>query len=450
MSFNKTLRLLLFAYVVALGFTEVLHLSSPFSKLQIPELIFIPLFLVWLIRIGKDFFITRQKINSLEGSLVLLSGIYIASSAYSGSERSWMETIGLIYLFFVFLIFKTSVTALPRVTLFIRNAFVTCGIIAAFAGITGFLLYMSGINSPLAWDTQRPYPYFGYAGRAQGFADTPNMLLNVLGICFLIFYSHYTTLTQKKPLHLSILIVLMLGILFTFSKSIILLIICTLYIWSSRNIIVRRGKMMTAVSAIALFLLFILLTHVLVVKKANVNWQMLTEEAYSLDHPFMETEGYYFVFTNYAVNKKAAVDIGLNNFWTGVGPGNFNNELNTLKENGDYPSYFPNYDPHSTFLGVFAETGIAGFACLMFIFFSVVKQLRKLHKQGQAYNSIHTGLTACFLFLAMEAISLDILNFRHLWILLGLLAALIFQTASLHPTRWQRSTSQGPGQIQHK
>ena len=361
-----------------------------------------------------------------------------------------METIGLIYLLFVFFVFKTSVLDPSKAAPFVRNAFVACGTIAALAGITGFILYMSGIDSPLAWDTQRPYPYFGYVGRAQGFADTPNMLLNVAGICSLLYYSHRDRNFQERAFHFFILFILITGILLTFSKSIILLLICALYIWSQRTKINGLGKIITAVTAIGLFLLFIFLTHVLVVKKADVNWQMLTEEAYTLDHPFMETGGYYFIFTNYAVNKKAAIETGLNNLWTGAGPGNFNNELNHLREKGNYPAYFPNYDPHSTFTGAFAETGIAGFMSVIFIFFSIAMHLRNIQRKETTYNSLNTGLTACFLFLAMEAISLDILNFRHLWVLLGLLAAIIYQTTALHPDHWQKSTSQAPEQTQHK
>src|SRR5688500_5927829 len=142
------LKIMLLAYVISTGFTEVLHL--PWSKVQIPELIFIPLFITWFVFIGWKVFRSKIPITNLDLSLLLLLIVYIVSSLFANNQKSWLETLGLAYLLLVYVVFKTSLLRLPNSNSFIHNAFVACGIIAALLGITGWTLVQCGIDNPMA------------------------------------------------------------------------------------------------------------------------------------------------------------------------------------------------------------------------------------------------------------------------------------------------------------
>ena len=151
---------------------------------------------------------------------------------------------------------------------------------------------------------------------------------------------------------------------------------------------------------------------------------MLTENAYALDHPLMEIGNYYLVQTNYAVNKSAAIHAGLEHFLLGVGPAGFNEYVKQAKRKDEYPEYFPAYDPHSIYTGTFAELGLAGVLCLVLIFYNIIRQLRQTPSlKDPAHSNLFIGMTACFIFLTLDGLVLDMLNFRHVWILIGMIGA---------------------------
>ena len=71
------------------------------------------------------------------------------------------------------------------------------------------------------------------------------------------------------------------------------------------------------------------------------------------------------VETTYTTLKRANWRIALSHPVIGVGPGQSNTYLPGLKAAGIYPAHLPNYDPHSTWMGAFSETGLVGLATLI-------------------------------------------------------------------------------------
>jgi len=88
-----------------------------------------------------------------------------------------------------------------------------------------------------------------------------------------------------------------------------------------------------------------------------------------------------------------------------------------------FPKHIPDYDPHSTFVGSFAETGILGFAAILFLTFVLFKMSNQLLKTKKYYN-LKVTLAACLLIFFMEAISVDSINFRHMWLVFAILSAI--------------------------
>ena len=102
------LKVLLLTYTVSTGFTNVLDLPLLGSKVQIPELVFIPLFLVWLSKKWRQLSFKKIQPNGLEYGMIIFMLITTLSAFISGTERSWLEVAGLFYLFLVYIVFKSS------------------------------------------------------------------------------------------------------------------------------------------------------------------------------------------------------------------------------------------------------------------------------------------------------------------------------------------------------
>lgn len=418
------LKAFLLAYIVSTAFTDVLALPGIASKIQLSELIFIPLFGVWMFQIIRVKKFLNPPIHSLEWAILFYIFFAMISSLISGKQSSWLEVAGLIYLAVVYLIFKTSLNLFIHPTNFIVGAFIACGIIAGIAGIAGWVLSILDFDTSLAMPPDHPYPYVGPVPRATGWMVSPNMLFNLISVVILIYFPLFLENRKKKIYHYVLLAVLFAGALLTFSKSILLLLIGILLILFGNNMTSKKVKTALTVICSVLFIVFLAGTHVLVRTESREDWIYKREKSYTAARPFLEWKGFEFYQTNYTINKSAALRAGLEYPLHGVGPGQFNDYVGKLKERGKYPDHFINFDPHSTYLGAFAEGGLPLFFIVIFIVWQIVLLVRKQKHSEEEHNALASGVTFALLFMGMEAISMDVLNFRHLWILLAVLMTL--------------------------
>ena len=81
------------------------------------------------------------------------------------------------------------------------------------------------------------------------------------------------------------------------------------------------------------------------------------------------------------------------------------------------------YDPLSTYSGVLSEYGIIGFTGLLFLIFSIYYEWR--NSNLNLHSGVKWFFLACFSYFLLEAVCTDILNFRHLWIILGFFSVII-------------------------
>ena len=112
--------------------------------------------------------------------------------------------------------------------------------------------------------------------------------------------------------------------------------------------------------------------------------------------------------------------MGNENFPFGVGPSNFNRGLFDLKERGIYDKKLPDYDPHSSFTGTYAELGIFGFIAFVVFIFLIYSTLKTLPTNPEKWVFL-----SLFFFFLIETTSTDTLNFRHYWLAIAMLALMI-------------------------
>ena len=102
----------------------------------------------------------------------------------------------------------------------------------------------------------------------------------------------------------------------------------------------------------------------------------------------------------------------------GVGTGNFNNAIHDLKRQGLFPGKFPDFDPHSTYLGILAENGIFAFVLWLTMLGFILKQF--MVRSDLLTNNFTLGLFLILLTFVIESAATDIFNFRHLWLFFAL------------------------------
>ena len=88
----------------------------------------------------------------------------------------------------------------------------------------------------------------------------------------------------------------------------------------------------------------------------------------------------------------------------------------------------PNFDPHCTYLGFFSENGI--FATFILIFFLIY--IFYLFYHNSINNDHNFILLVIFISFLIEAISTDILNYRHFWFFLAIALPFLNNKAKRH------------------
>jgi len=418
---------LLGAYVLALNALEVLDLPWVGSKVQVPELVFL-LLLVGVVVWGE----WRRVEEGVRGGnwktpLVGWLGAVFLSAAVAGTLKGWLEFVGVVYLGCVFLLFKSALErGGPEGRVWLVRVFGWAGLLGAGLGLTGWVLSMAGWDTPLAWSAQTWFPYLGHVARAQGLTGNPNMLHSLLAGPFLLLLARRWSGNGARW-EGAALGLIGLGLLLCLSRATVLLL--AVVFWLGMHL---RGwnRGLVRLSIGGLVLVFLFFSHVLVGKRGQLNWAELRANAYTLDRPFLTRGDWQFVATNYLVNKRSALLAGWRHFPFGVGPGGHNAFVQKLKAEGLYPGYFTAYDPHCTYTGTWGELGLLGLLALGWLGWALWRKSRSLLRRKDAPEGwLALGLTACLLLAALEALTTDIMNFRHYWVLAALLAALPSQSS---------------------
>ncbi len=387
-------------WILSLGFTHLLH--SPFlgTKLQWTEILFVLLlFLYWFKykRQARDLWKEKRLIWPVVGYL----SVVLFSSLYHFSARPLLELAGLLYLAVSFLFIQELLFKKETSGFLLQKTFIALGVLLAALNWLIFILLWMDVPGLMHLTEPKKIPYLGDVLRIQAFMPSANLLANLMAC------SLFLSLVVKNKFNS---LFILSGIALTYSKS--LLIIVPLAFW----ILAQRKASKRLQRAAALFflistILFLFFTHYLPSKAGTID-----SESYVSGEVVWENDYLQLNETTYLKLKELAFQAGSTHPLAGLGPGRFNEFLGSAKETGAYPARLPDYDPHSTIWGAFAELGIPGLLALGIFVFSIAHSFSKTSSDGSPRL---LALNACLLLFAIEMINMDLLNFRHLWILLG-------------------------------
>ena len=415
---EKIVHGLIFLYIMTIPF-QALWFRLIGLSIGIPEIVFIilaPLAIIHIIHSDQKLLFDRLDLFVL-GWLIAT----IISAWHTGFDSIIVtEIIKKVYLFFLYMILKWTIK--PEIIERMIKVIILSSLIAALTGIIGYGLGHLGIDTTLS--IIRPFPYsIENVTQAKGFTPTPNMLASIIMIG--IFFQIHKIYNNRKLYTSNILlfVTLMIGFLVTFSKTIVCLLIGITLIWYFHN----KPKLsltlqtVTKIAVAGLFIAYIFGTHFIIVEK-DQDFELLKGD-YIAGPVLIETANYSIYPSQYWSLNEISFEAINQSFPWGLGPGKFNDYAHELKKNDAYPTHVPYPDPHSTYLGTLAEIGLLGLITFFGIIFFVIKFSRKILSNHAADQNMFTSLPTVFIVIGIEAISTDVMNFRHYWILLILLVS---------------------------
>ena len=409
---------LIYLYILTIPF-QALRFRLIGLSIGIPEIVFIilaPLAIIHIIRSDQKLLFDRLDLFVL-GWLIAT----IISAWHTGFDSIIVtEIIKKVYLFFLYMILKWTIK--PEIIERMIKVIILSSLIAALTGIIGYGLGHLGIDTTLS--IIRPFPYsIENVTQAKGFTPTPNMLASIIMIG--IFFQIHKIYNNRKLYTSNILlfVTLMIGFLVTFSKTIVCLLIGITLIWYFHN----KPKLsltlqtVTKIAVAGLFIAYIFGTHFIIVEK-DQDFELLKGD-YIAGPVLIETANYSIYPSQYWSLEEISFKAISQSFPWGLGPGKFNDYAHELKNNDAYPTHVPYPDPHSTYLGTLAENGLLGLISLFGIIYFVIKYSRKILSNHTADQNMFASLPTVFIVIGIEALSTDVMNFRHYWILLILLVS---------------------------
>lgn len=403
---RKVFTWLISFYLVFLGWTNWLHLPYLSNKVQLTEIVFIPIFLLWLILIFQGE-IKKPHLEKLDFAILAYLLANILSTIFNPNFTTLTELAGRTYLVLVYFIFSTSFRHVIPIH---KGGKVICWLVllTVVPALLGFMAAeLTGQSNQLVW-FYPDYPYFGDVFRAKGWMQSPNLLFNLLVCVFFI------GMLIKAEIKIWLLISGIFVAILTLAKSWLFFSVSMLLMFSfSQRALIKYGLRGVAI------LLFVFASMSIYVLPKSGEACSLSDNIPTnrVGKPFYENNDFCLVQTSYAILHQTEIKEGHKFLPFGVGPGNFINQVSEFKEKGLYPNHMEAFEAHSTLFATYIELGIPGILALAFFLFTLVMQIKDLNYH---YKIIFILL---FLFLAQEAIFNDLNNFRHLWVIIAILSA---------------------------
>ncbi len=428
---------LLILFVLFIPIMRVPSLPIVKQKIQYSDLIFSILFSVWLFRFlrGK---VVVKKTTPLFSAVFLLI-VFLLSTIHSMNWKvSCLEFLGIIYLVSVYFMLVQLVSEEAE-WFRLTRVWVACSFIFSVTAIAAYILHLFGFQCSFLMVKHDVLfcadPRLMY--RVNSVFRHPNMFAAYLHVsavfCFILAAKTRNTI-ERNYAWLS-LIACILAAFLTKSRiiaGIAITIFIILTVFPMKNKIISLAKYISLIFSIILvaFVFFATVWWIFPIKiYTNTEKETAAVEINFLENP-------------YFINNRAYVRIIRDHPLLGIGPGMYNYESIkyiswkesekswklvmpdlTEKENDRYRQ---GKDPHSTYLGWGAETGLLGVLGMLVFFIQVIylilKTIRAESDRIKIFilEAMLAGLAGFF----FNAWYIDILTMRHLWFLVAMAIAL--------------------------
>lgn len=406
--------ILFYLYLIFLPLQDIKIALLNTEKLIVADIIFIPLFLLWALKL----FFKKTKIPSVNQgifyAIALLLFTFSLTTLFSKNcLRSSIDLLGLIYLISLFFI-SVSILNDKKIIYNSIKLWAATGISVIFIGFFAFSIsILSGnhdSNSFIMYDAIKqsiiPFP------RINSVFETQEMLISytTMTLAFLFILSY------QRSLWLAGIPITILGASLAFSRGLIgFMATWILCVHFAKDNAVK--KFIFTLSIIVFLLLSVSIY-------ASSKW-ILFPFNFEIDNQAELAKISFGISPGQReIINATAIKMWQDNFLLGVGPGEFTNQFKVYVDFDKYKNSWAalgkisEVDPHSTYYGALAETGILGLASMILLYAII------LFQSAMHCNDKQTALLLASLAgLLLNGFICDIIMFRHLWLLFGFLCA---------------------------
>ena len=403
-------RTFIFIYILAIGFETLSSSVVLGQRIYLPEFVFL-LLGAFLVIGGHIAGVIREnsKKNRIQLALLLYSGAVCISWLVHPGSNSFAEWLGTVYMLGVFWVLRWYFQDYPDEKEKLGILFRWAGIICAASILTGYVLERMGVATGL-FTYYEKYPLLGDSERAIGFTRHPIFLSSFLLTCIWMTLPELSHKKRTSPQSLLVVLMMLAGVVLTLSKSILPFVTASLWYHHKRS-----GRIVWLIGSAVVLFIWLFLTHFSVVKKDDVADAFKAQ--YSAGYAIDFNASYSLIPTKYLLLKETAWKAWLEHPVSGIGGNELIHYNERLYQQGALPVTLAN-SPHSTLSGALGELGIVGFASILFLFYALWKSSSQYEPIGKRYY-----LQAFIIFFAVESISGDLMNLRHLWIVFAWIAA---------------------------
>ena len=407
-------------YILTLPLNGLLELPIVIKKIQLPEIAFIILFFLTIVKVFQTKLWLKWQISIIDKALILYFLAMLLSASFHPTRASFFEVLGLAYLIFLYVIMNFYfIGSEKNIRSFLVQNVLISGIFTSIIAFLGGVLLLFGTENR-SMPYFENYPIFGNIHRMSALAEEPIMLMSILGIFILIIVADNLNKPRNSKIFIALTLMTLVCIL-TFTKSFAMLIASIIGMLSYHFRILERVKSLIWVGILSIFLF---LSHFSFVSKLNFERNIY---CHALEkQPFQELENSYLLRTCYGVLKDMNMIAFFRHPLVGVGGGNFSDYIKQLKNEGIYPTYLSNFDPLSTYFGALSELGTIGFMALIALYYAIFltwKRVAFSNFEQHEDTPFWILLGGVLLFMLSEGFVTDTMNFRHYWVVVAFLAA---------------------------
>lgn len=337
-------------------------------------------------------------------------------------QASAIELVRQLYLVAIYAVIAVAVRQGLAVT--VASGIALSGVMLATLGVAAFLVQtVFEVGTP-ALTPMMTLPYVGETLRVRSLTASEAMLACVLAMA-VPFAALHPSVAGARVGAAAAGVVLWLAAVLTYSHSVAGVAGSTLVAWWRS----RRSRLPLRIAALALTVLIVAaLNLAAAVSIRSIGASPVRDETafhYAVDRGRARIAGVDVEYQtmSYLRLKQVAWDAFRGDPLFGVGLDRFHRVTQIAYAQGRLTSPYRAVDPHSTFFGRFAETGIVGGLTLIALWIVTAVTVDRLLAQQPDYW-IAIAAAAGIIGTLVNTMNADVMNFRFLWAALGLVRGL--------------------------
>lgn len=365
--------------------------------------------------------------------IALYVALILPSFLAAHGIASWVELLKTTYLVCVMLAIWRWATEWPVWMLLMRIAAITAALMTGVTVVVWAYATWSG-HVPWQMGVTMDVPNVGYVVRMKGWLLTPTFLANYLTMGLPLLAGYVAACARwPRAVTWAAILACLIAVGTTASHSLGGSLVAAAIIAPRMTRWDRIACRVLWILAVAVFLYSIVSTCVAVHSTSMIRAPAASAPARVADHEFLGPHGtgeeltirIQYGWVSYLLLKRFAWETWTHHPWIGLGLGQFPGVVAQAFQDGRIHAYYSvGADPHNTWLGSLAETGLFGFLGTVIWWVVIVTSWAKSRatlepSQRWRVDAPFAGLAG----LAINSLHVDIMHFRFVWLGAALLLA---------------------------